>query len=56
MYMKYIVTCLLLQKDLPLGLMDDIYDWLTKYGQRIDEVEEVIPLRVSTLLRCFNAS
>ena len=28
-------------QDLPLGLMDDIYDWLGKYGQRIDELEEV---------------
>jgi len=29
-------------QDLPLGLMDDIYDWLTKFAQRIDEVEEML--------------
>ncbi|XP_065056333.1 NADH dehydrogenase [ubiquinone] iron-sulfur protein 2, mitochondrial-like [Rhopilema esculentum] len=29
-------------QDLPLGLMDDIYDWLLKFGQRIDEVEEML--------------
>eukprot|EP00794_Sanderia_malayensis_P011150 gene11150-12322_t len=28
-------------QDLPLGLMDDIYDWLRKFGQRIDELEEM---------------
>lgn len=28
--------------DLPLGLMDDIYDFLRKFGERIDEVEDVL--------------
>ena len=28
-------------QDLPLGLMDDIYDFITKFPTRIDEVEEV---------------
>lgn len=28
--------------DLPLGLMDDIYDWCTKYGERLDEVEDLL--------------
>ncbi|KAJ8665065.1 hypothetical protein QAD02_006727 [Eretmocerus hayati] len=28
--------------DLPLGLMDDIYDWARKYAERIDEVEDVL--------------
>ncbi|KAL7294874.1 hypothetical protein TKK_0011798 [Trichogramma kaykai] len=28
--------------DLPLGLMDDIYDWASKYGERIDEVEDLL--------------
>ncbi|KAJ8683668.1 hypothetical protein QAD02_019460 [Eretmocerus hayati] len=28
--------------DLPLGLMDDIYDWAAKYAERIDEVEDVL--------------
>lgn len=30
------------QYDLPLGLMDDIYDWARKFNQRIDEVEDVL--------------
>ncbi|XP_066928967.1 NADH-ubiquinone oxidoreductase 49 kDa subunit-like [Clytia hemisphaerica] len=29
-------------QDLPLGLMDDIHDFMTKFGQRIDEVEEML--------------
>lgn len=29
-------------QDLPLGLMDDIYDWCTKFNQRIDEVDDVL--------------
>jgi len=29
-------------QDIPLGLMDDIYDFMTKFGQRIDEVEEML--------------
>ena len=28
-------------QDLPLGLMDDIYDFITKFSTRLDEVEEV---------------
>ena len=28
-------------QDLPLGLMDDIYDFITQFSTRIDEVEEV---------------
>ncbi|CAG0894056.1 unnamed protein product [Darwinula stevensoni] len=28
--------------DLPLGLMDDIWDWSSKYGQRLDEVEDLL--------------
>lgn len=28
--------------DLPLGLMDDIYDWASKYSQRLDEVEDLL--------------
>ncbi|WAR05504.1 NDUS2-like protein [Mya arenaria] len=30
------------EKDLPIGLMDDIYEFLTKFGQRIDEVEDML--------------
>ncbi|KAI6189161.1 Complex I-49kD [Aphelenchoides besseyi] len=28
--------------DLPLGLMDDIYDWAVKFPERIDELEDVL--------------
>ena len=28
-------------QDLPIGLMDDIYDFITKYSARLDEVEAV---------------
>ncbi|CAD5223242.1 unnamed protein product [Bursaphelenchus xylophilus] len=28
--------------DLPLGLLDDIYDWAVKFPQRIDELEDVL--------------
>ncbi|XP_078381319.1 NADH-ubiquinone oxidoreductase 49 kDa subunit-like [Oculina patagonica] len=28
--------------DLPLGLMDDIYDWSTRFSQRIDDLEEML--------------
>ncbi|KAK2142083.1 hypothetical protein LSH36_998g00044 [Paralvinella palmiformis] len=29
-------------RDLPLGLMDDIYEWIEKFGQRLDEVDELL--------------
>ncbi|KAJ4476187.1 Ndufs2, NADH:ubiquinone oxidoreductase 49 kd subunit [Lentinula aciculospora] len=28
--------------DLPHGLLDDIFQWATQYGSRIDEIEEVV--------------
>lgn len=28
-------------QDLPIGLMDDIYDFISKFSVRLDEVEEV---------------
>jgi len=28
--------------DLPLGMLDDIYDWAIKFPQRIDEMEDVL--------------
>ncbi|KAL9035159.1 MAG: hypothetical protein Q9214_006716, partial [Letrouitia sp. 1 TL-2023] len=28
--------------DLPLGLLDDIYQWATQFGDRIDETEELL--------------
>lgn len=27
---------------MPLGLMEDIYDFISKYGERLDEVEDVL--------------
>ena len=30
------------QYDLPMGLMDDIYDWASKFNQRLDELEDVL--------------
>ncbi|RYN80169.1 NADH-ubiquinone oxidoreductase subunit [Alternaria alternata] len=29
-------------QDLPLGLLDDIYQWATQFGDRIDETEEML--------------
>jgi NADH dehydrogenase (ubiquinone) Fe-S protein 2 len=29
-------------QDLPAGLLDDIYQWATQFGDRIDEVEELL--------------
>lgn len=29
-------------QDLPIGLMDDIYDFCTKFGERLDEVEDLV--------------
>jgi len=29
-------------RDLPIGLLDDIYEWMSKFGQRIDEVDDVL--------------
>lgn len=28
--------------DLPLGIMDDIYDWSRKYAERMDEIEDLL--------------
>ena len=36
-----VVVLLSLIQDLPIGLMDDIYDFITKFSTRVDEVEEV---------------
>ncbi|XP_022108528.1 NADH dehydrogenase [ubiquinone] iron-sulfur protein 2, mitochondrial-like [Acanthaster planci] len=30
------------QQDMPLGLMDDIYEWAKKFSLRIDELEEML--------------
>jgi len=29
-------------RDLPLGLMDDIHEWICKFGARIDEVDDLL--------------
>ena len=29
-------------QDIPIGIMDDIYDFCTKFGTRIDEVEDML--------------
>jgi NADH dehydrogenase (ubiquinone) Fe-S protein 2 len=29
-------------QDLPVGLLDDIYQWATQFGDRIDETEELL--------------
>ena len=29
-------------QDIPLGLMDDIYEFTSKFGQRLDEVEDML--------------
>ncbi len=31
-----------MHRDLPLGLLDDIYQWATQFGDRIDETEEML--------------
>lgn len=33
---------MLIFQDLPLGLMDDIHNFLAKFGERIDEVDDVL--------------
>jgi len=29
-------------QDIPIGLMDDIYEFITKFGERLDEVEDLV--------------
>jgi NADH:ubiquinone oxidoreductase 49 kD subunit 7 len=29
-------------QDLPLGLLDDIYEFISKFGERLDEVEDLL--------------
>jgi len=29
-------------QDIPIGLLDDIYEWANKFGERLDEVEDLV--------------
>ena len=29
-------------QDLPIGLMDDIWQWAQQYGQRLDDIEDLL--------------
>lgn len=29
---------------MPIGLMDDIYDWCKQYGSKLDEVEDLLTM------------
>nr|XP_018913190.1 PREDICTED: NADH-ubiquinone oxidoreductase 49 kDa subunit [Bemisia tabaci] len=31
-------------QDMPIGLMDDIYDWCKQYGSKLDEVEDLLTM------------
>ena len=31
-----------IMQDIPIGLLDDIYDFITKFGERLDEVEDLV--------------
>lgn len=37
--------------DMPLGLMDDIYQWSTRFSERLDELEDVLTLNRLWLAR-----
>lgn len=43
-------------QDLPLGLMDDIYEWCKNFSIRIDEVEEVNDSMFSSVLHELSVS
>ena len=40
-FLSYLIECSYISQDLPLGLMDDIHDWSSRFSQRIDDLEEV---------------
>ena len=29
-------------QDIPIGLLDDIYEFITKFSERLDEVEDIV--------------
>lgn len=40
--------------DLPLGLLDDIYDWAVQFPQRIDTMEDMLTEnRIWKVKRCI---
>lgn len=41
-------------QDLPLGLMDDIYNFCINFTARVDEVEEVSSCNVSSVYMLIN--
>lgn len=43
-------------QDMPLGLMDDIYEWCKNFSIRIDEVEEVNDSMFSSVLHKLSVS
>lgn len=38
----YIIFKIFIYQDMPLGLMDDIYEFASKFSERLDEVEDVL--------------
>lgn len=40
-------------QDLPLGLLDDIYDWSIRFSARIDEMEEVCRIYPVSAYPCY---
>lgn len=38
--MSWSFNCIV--QDIPIGLLDDIYEFISKFGQRLDEVEDLI--------------
>ncbi|KAI5632496.1 respiratory-chain NADH dehydrogenase, 49 kd subunit domain-containing protein [Phthorimaea operculella] len=42
--------------DMPLGLMDDIYEFSSKFGERLDEVEDVLTTNRANRMVAVNSS
>ena len=36
------MTIILSYQDIPIGLLDDIYEFITKFSERLDEVEDIV--------------
>ena len=37
-------------QDIPIGLMDDIYEFITKFGERLDEVSTMYNVYTTILI------